>query len=148
MQFNLKNLININKKFMKMRDLLSVVPSLEQFQNETMELVKQKEYKGLPVVTSFKIAKLLKSLDDKLSIYNKIRLERMDQLGTPVKDDRGEVIKYAILPKNKKTWEKEFEALMEEEVEIADIEISMSELDGLEKVSPFALKGLALFIKE
>lgn len=120
MNFNLKNHVRFIHKTMLIKTLLNSVNGLSQLQA-----------KELPVVVSFKIGKVLKQVYDALETFENARSKRVKELGEEIKEKGEGTGRYNIKKSNLKTWEKDYEALINQEVKIDVPEIKLADLGDI-----------------
>jgi len=95
----------------------------------------------LPIVTSFKISKVLKQINAELETFNEVKNKRSDEMGLSEKKQED------ITPEENKKWNEEIKELTSKEVDIDVTKIKLSEL-GEEKIEPYILSQLDWLIEE
>lgn len=136
MNFKLKNFVTFYKKNMKIEQLLN---------SQGLSIILSKE---LPMVTSFKLSKLAKRIEEEVSLFDKARVAKVKELGEPIKDKDGkETSDYKIKEENKEIWAQEYKSLIEQEVTIEVPEIKLADFGDI-KIAPSQLLGLEWLIKE
>lgn len=96
--------------------------------------------KELSPITSFKIAKLVKSINSEIEVFEKERVKLLEKYGTKDEDNS-----YKISEGNKENWSKDITALLTLNVDISDEKINLSN-EGI-KISPADMLLIEKFIE-
>ena len=118
-----------------------------------MESYKKLDKEKFPLKTAYKLSKLYNSLEAEVKIYEEtvraalIKYSKKDENGEPMiqKVEQGEKIE--IDPENQMICMKEIEDLNNNEIEIDDCNLSISDFGDL-TISLDEIRGLIPFIKE
>lgn len=79
----------------------------------------------LPAAVAFKVAKVLKTASPVLDVYQEVFNKKLVEFGTPMEGSPGQ---YVVSDAMKASWEAEVKALQDQEFEIEDVKLSVSEL--------------------
>jgi len=115
---------------MKVRNLISFNASLKKL------LIQD-----LPVKISFKLGKLIKPLNEEYKIFAENKKKLFTKYG---EEEKGQV---KIKPENTKAFTKDFEELLNIEVEIDIPKIKVDDLGDI-KISPLDMSNLDILIQE
>ena len=125
----------VTNKTMKTSTLVNSVDNLNSLLNEPVlddKGVKTGEIaKALPATLSFKLALLLKEIDPILTTFNKVRVEKVKELGTPVQVDGKDTEQYEFTDENGKKFAEELQKMGDEEITIKIPEIKIAELGDI-----------------
>lgn len=105
-------------------------------------LIELSGLRGLNVLTNFKIAKVLKQVDEEIVSFREAVNKRIKELGEE-KDG-----KFSVKKENLEEWNTEYSEFLEKEVEIELPELSIKDFSALKDTSPSLFIGLDWLIKE
>lgn len=114
---------------LKLSQLVETFPAIQAFSSQK-----------LPAKLAFKISKFLGFYTENLQTYDKVRIDKAQELGTLTKDKQG----YHFQEPNASLFAKEIEALNSTEVETTLEPMPFSEIENIE-IEPkhlFALQGI------
>lgn len=125
----------------KLKELVNAEPALD-------ELAKEK----VKAVLSYKIASVTKKVKDILVPYHKVRIEKIEECGDPIKDKEGkELGGFQLNLSDQKIMKKfmdDMEEVVKEEVDIEIPEIKMSEFPADVLLAPENITALLWLIKD
>ena len=116
---------------------------LPQIYNALAELAKEK----MPTTASYKIAKLLKTIEREFAIFEEQRMKLLDKYAD--KDETGKFIitdnKYQFTKNGRERFDAEFEELSNLEIEVDFTPIAVNEFENAQ-ISPIVLAVLDKFV--
>ena len=100
---------------------------------------------SLPIKTSYRVSKLLKSCNDEMGNVEKAREELVKRFSVEDPAKPGEL---QVTPENEEKFRVEFAQLLKEEVEIEFTPINLSDFGDDIKITPMELASLSKIINE
>lgn len=96
--------------------------------------------KELSPVTSFKLVKIVKAINEEMAVFEKEKIKLLEKYGKKNEDDS-----YTILDENKELWNKDISDLLSLEVDVVFDKINLADEDI--KISPSEIMRIEAFIE-
>lgn len=140
-KFKLRNLVKTKPMKIQLFELINSQQSLKNLLEEK-----------LPITLSYKLSLLLKKIRPELESYEKVRTDKIKELGSIVKDDaENDTNEYSLDINNKEVIEEFRKAMVDvgnQTIEIDIPEIKISEFNNSINLTPMDMETLSWFIKE